>query len=255
MKQLWIFAIIGPLLLVDPGAAPAAGTATPLTAAEHAMLEELLGPGVVGEPVAGGKLTPEYAPLRDGTWTYRIVGGKDAGQTEQHVVERLERDKSGASWRYAVGAKGLVFIKKMKDGSLTFVTDEDSEQAVIARYEPPEPALLVGLAPGDTRSSSVAVAVSDLSDPTVVSHKGRLEVTYSYLGAYKVTTPAGTYDAALIKWAYKGKVGPAKVDDTQYRFFAPKVGMLASVDHLDVSAFLVYQKQTKFGKLLVQAPQ
>ena len=31
--------------------------------------------------------------------------------------------------------------------------------------------------------------------------------------------------------------------------------MLASVDHLDVSAFLVYQKQTKFGKLLAQAPQ
>ena len=254
MKPLWIVAVAWPLLLVGSGAAPADAAAA-LTAAEQAMLGEMLGPGVVGQPVAGAKLTPEFAPLRDGTWTYRIVGGKDAGQTEQHVVERLDRDKSGASWRYTVGTKGIVFIKKMKDGSLTFVTEENFEQAVLTRYEPPEPGLLVGLAPGDTRSSSVAVQVSDLSDPTVVSHKGKLEVTYSYLGAYKVTTPAGTYDAALIKWTYKGKVGPAKVDDTQYRFFAPKVGMLASVDHLDVSAFLVYQKQTKFGKVLVQAPQ
>ena len=88
-----------------------------------------------------------------------------------------------------------------------------------------------------------------------MSHNGTLDVTYSYLGAYKVTTPAGAYDAALIKWAYKGKVGPAKVQDTQYRFFAPKVGMVASVDHLDVSAFLLYQKQTKFGKVLVRTPQ
>jgi hypothetical protein len=45
------------------------------------------------------------------------------------------------------------------------------------------------------------------------------------------------------------------VEDTQYRFFADKVGMVASVDALDVSAFLLYKKKTKFGKLLAQAPQ
>ena len=43
--------------------------------------------------------------------------------------------------------------------------------------------------------------------------------------------------------------------DTQYRFFADNVGMVASVDKLDVSAFLLYKKHTKFGKLLTQAPQ
>jgi hypothetical protein len=254
MKPLWIFAIIWPLLLAEPGAAPAA-SANSLTAAEQAMLEEMLGKGVVGAPVVGGPLTPEFAPLRDGTWSYQIVHGKDAGQIEQHVVKRLEHDPSGASWRYAVGDKKLLFIEQMKDGSLMFVTEENADEGVVTRYAPPEPGLLTGLAPGDSRSSSIAVEVSDLSSPEVVSHKGTLDVTYSYLGAYKVTTPAGAYDAALIKWAYKGKVGPAKVQDTQYRFFAPKVGMVASVDHLDVSAFLLYQKRTKFGKLLARAPQ
>jgi hypothetical protein len=254
MKPLWIFAIICPLLLVGSGNAPAAA-ATSLTAAEQAMLTEMLGPGVVGAPVAGSTLTPEFAPLRDGTWQYKIVHGKDEGRVEQHVVTRLEHDRSGASWRYAVGDKKLLFIKQTKDGSLTFVTEENSEEGVVTRYQPPEPGLLTGLAPGQSRTSSIGVEVSDLSSPAVVSHKGTLEVTYSYLGAYKVTTPLGAYDAALIKWACKGKVGPAKVQDTQYRFFAPKVGMVASVDHLDVSAFLIYQKQTKFGKLLVGTPQ
>jgi hypothetical protein len=253
MKTLWAVAIAWPLLLVGPGDPPAA--AASLTAGEQAMLAELLGQGVVGAPVAGKTLTADFAPLRDGTWTYQIVGGKNAGQMEQHVVKRLERDPSHASWRYAVGSARLVFIRQMGDGSLTFVTEEDADEGVITRYDPPEPGLLTGLAPGDSRTSSVGVQVSDLSDPGVVSHKGTLDVTYSYLGAYKVTTPLGTYDAALIKWAYKGKVGPAKVQDTQYRFFAPKVGMIASVDHLDVSAFLLYQKQTKFGKLLAKVPQ
>ena len=249
MKSLWVLAIAWPLLLVNSAAAET------LTADEQAMLEELLGQGVVGAPVAGSTLTPEFATLRDGTWTYQIVGGKDAGQMEQHVVKRLERNSSGASWRYAVGSKEAVFIKQMTDGSLTFVTEEDFEQGVITRYEPPEPDLLTGLAPGDSRSSSVGVQVSDLSDPSEVSHTGTLAVTYSYLGAYKVTTPAGVYDAALIKWAYKGEVGPAKVDDTQYRLFAPKVGMVASVDKLEVSALFLYHSHSKFGKVLAQTPE
>ena len=88
-----------------------------------------------------------------------------------------------------------------------------------------------------------------------MTHEGRLEVNYSYLGAYEIKTPAGSYDAALIRWTYKGKVGPAKVDDTQYRFFAENVGMVASCDKLDISALLVYQDHSKFGKLLAQVPK
>jgi hypothetical protein len=244
------FVVVWPLLLAPAGASGAA-----LSGEEAAMLEELLGPGVLGQPVAGSPLTPSFAPLRAGTSSYLIAGGKAKGQTEQHVVTRLERDPSGASWRYAVGAQGSVFIKETEDGSLTFVTEENTDQGVITRYEPAQPGLLTGLAPGDSKTSSVAVKVYDLSSPQDLTHEGRLDVTYSHLGAYRITTPAGSYDAALIKWSYEGKVGPAKIEDTQYRFFADNVGMVASVDKLDVSAFLVYQDHTKFGKLLAQAPQ
>jgi hypothetical protein len=253
MKPLGVISalvVIWPLLL-----AAGAARADALSADEQAMLVDLLGQSVIGEPVAGGTLTPSFAPLREGTWTYQIVGGDDEGQSEQHVVTRLERDPSGASWRYAVGTKRVAFIKQTEDGSFVFVSDEELDQGVISRYAPPEPGLLTGLAPGDSKAFPVAVKVYDLSSPQEVAHEGTLDVTYSYLGAYKLTTPAGTYDAALIKWTYDGKIGPAKVDDTQYRFFADNVGMVASVDKLDVSAFLVYQKHTKFGKVLAQAPK
>jgi hypothetical protein len=242
--------VVWPLLLAADGARGAA-----LTAAEQAMLEELLGAGVLGEPVAGGTLTATFAPLRDGTWTYQIVGGEDAGQSEQHVVTRQQDHPSGADWHYAIPSKGAMLIDQADDGSLAFVHQEDLKQGVLSRYAPPEPGLLIGMAPGDSRALTVEVKVSDLSSPENVAHEGRLEVTYSYLGAYKVNTPAGSYDAALIKWTYQGKVGPAKVEDTQYRFFADNVGMVASVDKLDVSAFLVYQDHSKFGKLLAQAPK
>jgi hypothetical protein len=254
MKPLRVVAtlvLVWPLLLA-PGGVRAAGG---LSADEQAMLKDLLGRGALGGPVAGTPLTPSFAPLRDGTWTYQIVGGDDQGQTEQHVVTGLKGDPSGADWRYAVGDKSAQLIKQAGDGSLVFVSLEDFDEKVISRYTPPEPALLAGMAPGDSKAFTIGVKVADLSSPQDVKHEGTLNLTYSYLGAYRVNTPAGSYDAALIKWAYDGKIGPANVQDTQYRFFADKVGMVASVDKLDVSAFLLYKKHTKFGKLLTQAPQ
>jgi hypothetical protein len=254
MKRLGVLSalVIIWLLLLAPSGVRAAGG---LSADEQALLADLLGRGALGEPVAGSPLTPSFAPLRDATWTYRIVGGDDRGQTEQHVVTGLKGDPSGADWRYAVGAKSAQLIKQTDDGSLVFVSLEDFDEGVISRYTPPEPALLAGMAPGDSKAFTIGVKVADLNSPQNVKHEGTLDLTYSYLGAYRVNTPAGSYDAALIKWAYDGKIGPASVQDTQYRFFADNVGMVASVDKLDVSAFLLYKKHTKFGKLLTQAPR
>jgi hypothetical protein len=248
--------IVPALVLVWSVLAPGAARAGDgLSATEHAMLEELLGPGVLGEPVAGGTLSASYAPLREGTSTYRIVGGKGKGQSEQHIVTRLQDHPSGAEWHYDIPAKGKILIDQAGDGSLAFVHQEDLAQKVLSRYSPPEPGLLIGMAPGDRRTFTIAVEVSDLSSPDEVAHEGSLDVTYDHLGAWRITTPAGSYDAALIRWTYAGKVGPAKVEDTQYRFFAENVGMVASIDKLEVSAFLVYQHHSKFDKLLAQAPK
>jgi hypothetical protein len=76
MKPLGVvlaLVVIWPFLLA-PGGAHGAGDA--LTGAEQAMLDELLGAGVIGAPVAGSTLAPSFAPLRAGTWTYQIVGGR-----------------------------------------------------------------------------------------------------------------------------------------------------------------------------------
>ena len=64
--------------------------------------------------------------------------------------------------------------------------------------------------------------------------------------------PAGTFKASLFKWHYKGKVGPAKVQDLQYRFFAKDVGTVAMIEKTDVTALLVYQQHTKIGKVLIK---
>lgn len=235
------------------GAAAADGPVIELSSADQQTLDSLLGQGVVGKAVPAAPLSATFEALREGTWTYKIVGGDDEKGTEEHVVKQLTRDSSGRSWRYGVG-KRVLFLHQTDDGGLTVQSEQDTDQGVISHFSPAEPLLVPGLQPGDSKDYTIDVKVYDLSDPKDVTHSGSLQVTYSYLGAYQVTVPTGTYDAALIKWVYQGKVGPAKIEDTQYRFVVEKTGMVAAIDNKQISALLIYHDDSKVGKVLEKQP-
>jgi len=232
----------------------ASADAIPLPQADRTALEQLLGSGVVGDAVAAGPLASADIPLRAGTWTYQVVAGKKKGQTEDDVLTQLERDQSGASWKLEIGAKDLAFIQLGDDQSIAIVSEQDSDQGVITRFSPAEPILTTGMSPGDSKKVTIGVKVYDLSSPDEVSHSGSLDLEYSYVGAYKVTVPAGSYDAALLRWVYDGSVGPASVKDTQYRFVAKDVGIVASIEKKKISALLLYHDNSNTGRVLQKAP-
>jgi hypothetical protein len=169
------------------------------------------------------------------------------------VVSRLKRDASGASWRYQAGPKNVLFIHAA-DGALDLLSELDLTEGVVVDCTPGELLLVPGLDPGGSNEVAIDVKVYDLSNPDELQHSGQLDLTYSYLGAYQVTVPAGSYDAALIKWSYQGKIGPASIDDTQYRFVVDDVGMVASIDKKHISSLLIYHDDSKTAKVLQQAP-
>jgi hypothetical protein len=241
-------------LLLAASTPAAAADPIPLPQADSAVLQQQLGDGVVGDAVAADPLTAADIPLRAGTWTFKVVSGNNQGQTQQDILTRLERDQSGASWKIETGDKDLAFIQLGSDQNILILSEQDTDQGVITRFSPAEPILLVGMKPGDTESVTIGVKVYDLSSPDEVSHSGSLQLTYSYIGAYKVTVPAGTYDAVLLKWDYDGSVGPASVQDTQYRFLAKDVGIVASIEKKKISALLFYHDDSNTGRVLVQAP-
>ena len=59
---------------------------------------------------------------------------------------------------------------------------------------------------------------------------------HAYVGACRVTVPAGTFDAAAFRWHFKGKVGPARIDDLEFAFYAEGVGPVAYIERKDISA-------------------
>ncbi|MFO1146039.1 MAG: hypothetical protein U1E33_05565 [Rhodospirillales bacterium] len=236
-----------------PAAARAqAGAVVPLPAQMQATAQQYL-PGVVGQPVPAFTIDPAMASLNAGTRQYQIVSGPNAGNIENHVIAPVAGDTTGTKWRYTVGDRS-VFLQLVPGQSLNIVTEDDGDQGVSTRYSPPEPLLVAGMNAGDSTSATLNVNVYDLSDPSDLEHQGSLNVTLTYVGAYQVTVPAGTYNAALLKWTFDGQIGPASVQDTQARFVVPGVGMVAGAEKRDVAAFLIYNDNTKVGKVLAQQP-
>jgi hypothetical protein len=260
MKLIRTAVVAGTVMMAAYGQAlaadPAAGKAIALPAADQAILDKLLGPGVVGAPVAVNPIADlvKAFPFQNRTRTFRFVSGDNAGTTQQDSFTVSTRDKSGTTGQYAAGPKDTDFVRRTADGGIVLVSEQDTNEGVITRYAPPEPMLIAGLAPGDSRQATIAVKVYDLGDPNDVTHTGSLNLTYTYVGAYKVTVPAGTYDAALLKSDYQGEVGPATISDVQYRLVAEGVGTVASIDKLKVHAMLFYNTDTKSGKVLVAGP-
>jgi hypothetical protein len=248
---LCVGGILASLLAGGPSAS-AAPIALPRE--DRTALEQSLGNNVIGDPVEPTPLTPSDLPLKEGSWTYKIVSGNKKGQTEVDSLAQLKRDETGASWKILTGAKDLAFIQHSDNDNIAVLTEQDTDQGVITRFLPAEPILINGMQPGDSKSLTIGVKVYDLSSPDEVSHTGSLNLEYSYIGAYKVSVPAGSYDAALLKWVYDGSVGPATVKDTQYRFVAKDVGIVASVDKKRISALLLYHDNSNTGKVLVKAP-
>ncbi len=121
---------------------------------------------------------------------------------------------------------------------------------VIVVTTPPNPFVVQGMQPGESRAFTQSVAVDYLDDPSRLDYSGTMQGTLTYVGTYRVTVPAGTYDAVLLRTKCEGTVGPAHTTDTAYYFFAPGTGVVAMISQEDVEAFWIIHLDTKSGKVL-----
>jgi hypothetical protein len=261
VKVRWISVlcagVFGLILGMPCVAASQQNAPIPLPDKDREMLDKYLGKGVVGKAVAGKPITDplKFEPLVNATWRYLMTSGDLKGQIVDHKFSRLERDPSGATWKGEIGTTDILFLRKTKTNDVEFMSHPELDTGLNTAYNPPAPLLVRGMKPGQTINKCFEVKVYYLNEPEKVKHSGSLELALTYVGAYEVTTPAGKFEAVLIKSDYKGKVGPAKVTDVQYRLFVEDVGIAAMIEDKSVSAYLLYKDYTKIGKVLMKIPQ
>jgi hypothetical protein len=245
-------------LALCAGQVGAAGTEPllPLPQMDRLALDKSLGRGVVGKPVPAPVIADpaHYLSLAAGAWTYRLTKGA-AGHREERYLWTSERGGVLPRWRYEAGSAEVGEVEGRDDGSFFVTGILEVRDRALTRYDPPEPLLFQGWAPGQERRLRMAVKVYDPDDLGEPVHEGALDVACQYVGAYRLEAPIGTYDAVLIKSTFSGKVGPASLHDVQYRFFAQGIGMLAHVERREVSAFYLYNLHQESAKLLAARPR
>lgn len=224
----------------------------PLPDADRKEIESLLGTGVVGEALPSQPIEDAaiYFPFQEREATYLVTGGPKAGTTQTLNVGKGKRPNGEPAWRLELSPSQNAFLRETTDGDVLMPAVSDLGEGIIVISTPPNPFLIEGMQPGESRTLSQSVSVNYLDDPSRQDYSGSLTGTYTYVGTYRVTVPAGSFDAILIRHAFSGKIGPAHTSDNAYYFFAPNVGVVAMITQEDVEAFWVIHIDHSSGKVL-----
>jgi len=254
---LWLvlLAALGPrMVMAAEESAQSAAQPVPLSSETRASLEPL-GEGVVGEalPAAPIAVPSRLYHVQPGHWEYRILAGANRGQVEEVQLERVSPDDRGATWQLVTNTGGVQQFKVTRQHEVVKLSQEDADSDRLVVYRP---GLVVdpGMQVGQSKSVDAKISSYKRKKRDTVEHDGNLSYTTSYLGAYRVKTPAGAFDTRLLRHEYRIKIGPAKSHNVSYRFYADGVGNVAEVARDDVSALLVYKRKTLTARVLLTMP-
>lgn len=218
---------------------------------------ELLGKGVVGKalpaPPLDDLLTWYMGTPMGGTWKYHVIKGKKKHLREETIAPA--DDRSGQkTWKQHLGDQYVQYMILHADGSLGKYGEEDLGLSYGCHFQPGI-FLTPGLTAGESRHFINKALAYKADKPEHVSYTGDMDTTLTYVGAYEVTTPAGIFPAVLMRAEFDIKIGPAKVKDVQYSFYAKGVGKVAEIEALHVSALLIYHSNEKTAKVLAEKPK
>ena len=240
------------ILLLSGGLARADDVVLPLPPADQQMITAKLG-SIVGKALPSKPIedVSVYFPLQEKATNYRVTAGPNAGKTQTLGLAKTKRPGGKLAWRFQFSPSLAGFIHQTPQGDLTVPAVTDTSEGVVVITTPANPFVLKGMKPGETRSYSQQVSVIELDDPADQEYSGSLHGTYTYVGTYEMTVPAGSYEAVLLRLKCEGKVGPAHTYDTAYYFFAPGKGVVAMISQEDATAFWIIHIDTTSGKVLI----
>jgi hypothetical protein len=225
----------------------------PLGAEDRKVLS-LLGEGVVGKALPAHPIEDagKFLDLQAGPHTFRVVSGKDKGKMQVETYTSLGAKDGSPHWKRTIGDQYDEFLT-LKAGAVAKTAETEKEHGYRAAFDRPMHEH-VGIAPGESVNLESKMRVSTVKDPGEIKYTGKMNSKLTYVGAYQVKVPAGSFEAILVKLDVKIHVGPAEVEDTQYTFFARGAGKVAEIEALRVSAALIYHSHTKTAKVLVTHP-
>jgi hypothetical protein len=246
--------ILAFLLLAYAAEGFPASSVNPLSPNDKNQLA-ILGAGVVGAAIEAPLIkdpTKYYQPIR-GTWQYRITSGDKKGQSYAESLTPIPKNAQGATWRRS--RPQYDDLISITGDSIHLSNEVDHDHGLLVQFKPRGFLLTSTLKPGESRTMKGTAHAFKLSDPTTEYKTFTMEETYTYVGAYKVKTPAGIFDALLFRNDFKVSSGSVTVDDSRYSFFAEGVGKVAGIEQAHATVLFFFHFSEKIPKVLVDYPR
>lgn len=192
--------------------------------------------------------------LEPGVWKYRILQGPRRGGIETVRVEIEDPGESGEAVKLVFDSGEVQHLEVTYDHEVKKLSQLDAGSDRLVVYRPGlvlEPRMAVG----ESKRVKTALATHRGGGSGKVEYQGQLDYTITYVGAYRVETPAGSFDARLLVHEYEMKIGPAKAHYRSYGFYVDDVGMVAEVSKEKVTALLLYRRRDRAARVLEEMPE
>lgn len=149
-------------------------------------------------------------------------------QKETRFPFRFELDR-GDTWRLVIEGKRTTYIKLDEDDHFVITREDDAEEGVSVKYDPPLVMLPDTLDHGEPFEGKSRMTVTNLKDGSSKA-KGSCTYTVELLAEQRLITPAGTFDVHLVKTTRKMKLTLATAEVTTITAYAPHRGMVAELN-------------------------
>jgi hypothetical protein len=161
-----------PCLLMAIITATAGADDTPvlqLPKEDRKEIAQLMGGDIVLEALPASPLQAASAYLpKASTLTFIIKTKGKQPSTETHRITPVSRASSPATFQYDKSGKGTITFVPLGADGLAVSQETDLDKEVISTFTPPEPLIIAGLAPGQSRAQTISVSVADIAKPTKV---------------------------------------------------------------------------------------
>ena len=185
------------------------------------------------------------SPLKEGTWTYEILAGKDQGQTVTQVVSIAPADAS-APWRRAFNANHVIAHLRLEpDGSIVMPANEILDHNIFNTFDPPQIVLPAPKALGVPLSVTSRVVSTLRSRPQMQVDHGTAELTLTPIGTETLATPAGTFACVVVELRLHLKFGLGEVLSSATLHYADGVGLVAESSTEKTTSFFLTSTTTR----------
>lgn len=190
---------------------------------------------------------------KSGDYVYRFTAGSDDGalvQTERHVPDQEDPDRA---WERHIGER-LVETFVSTDAMDVLIVEEVDHRHGFRMEIKPGIHWPADVTVGEEWRIDADLAVYEL-DTGEFFKDGKLLSTFCYEGAFRIRTPAGEFDAVLMREDFVMHIGPLKAEDDRFLFFARDVGLVAEIEAIRASALLLLHIHEDSAKVLESYPQ